>query len=542
MAISAKKVIKRSISDGVGVSSGQPPGTPAGAQTGISTRQRSGGGGGGGQVIVETPQQQEQQKQISQQAEFRQRAIAAQQQKQQEEEKVRRSEQERYQRERAPKTTTGVYEKGGAVVQETRGDYETLKKLEAQQPGSRLTQVGDEYVLVKAKGLDLRNQSNLATVNENIAAEGGTPYKPVKEKLPGGGFLNLVSVSDTLGISEPEPPTSPQPEGSTTGPILSPDIPTKYRIEVGSGIGTAEQAGSTLYKVGLEDSLGGVQSQRKLSQKEIELYWKYHPRELANGISEGIYENQFIGKKGPDILAYERIGKKEEETQVFPITYTTEEGKPLVTITGKSEGAEFKIFSTDKTPPFIPKDTTLIGPAGSNTIISTKKEDYRILPAYGPPTKPETQGPPKKNIVQQAEEKSPLYPLIGEFGKGSKESLKGYIKQGYHLGIEAGLMFVPPEISGIDKPEKREELRQMFEKSYPKELQPKETPLTNLLAGKLPITQYGLKYDIGATATDIFLLGSGIPKIEKLAQAPALIKKIPGAIKEAPEAIKSFLK
>src|SRR3990172_10811196 len=188
MAISAKKVIKRSISDGVGVSSGQPPGTPAGAQTGISTRQRSGGGGGGGQVIVETPQQQEQQKQISQQVEFRQRAIAAQQQRQQEEEKVRRSEQERYQAERAPKTTTGVYEKGGAVIRETKGtsgdpvkDYAQLERLRKQQPGSAVVQTeSGEYVLIKARGLDVRKPANLGRINENIEREGGRPYSPTR--------------------------------------------------------------------------------------------------------------------------------------------------------------------------------------------------------------------------------------------------------------------------------------------------------------------------------------------------------------------------
>src|SRR3972149_3717622 len=165
--------------------------------------------------------------------------------------------------------------------------------------------------------------------------------------------------------------------------------------------------------------------------------------------------------------------------------------------------------------PFIPEGYAPLGPAGSGLAISTK-EDYKIFPAFGPQPKPEKQGPPTKNIVQQAEEKSPLYNLIGEYGKGSKESLKGYIKEGYHIGAEIGLMFVPPEISGIDDPKKREELRRAIDKPYPKELEPKETPLTNLLSGKLPVTPYGLKYDIGATATDIFLLGSGIPKIEKI--------------------------
>src|SRR3990167_2481624 len=524
------KTIKVNISDSAKASAGGGAGSAA---PGIRARRSD--GGGGGQMSPQESKPPEVEKKQSQLAAYQQRAAAAQQQYQQQKEAGIRAAQEAKERV-SQKTTTRVYEKGGAVIRETKGDYQTLQKLKAQQPGSALVQTASgEYVLIKSTGLNLGQESTLAKVNENIQREGGTPYYPTERKLPSGGTLYMGRLADRVTTSEPEPPKEGGPVITQSDFLIDTSRPTKYTAKVGEGSVLVEQG--ALYQVGLSDTLGPG------TPKQYQKTRLLSAREQAELISRGEASPFFIGYKDRPAIAREEQALLEQgvEGQVFPITYTTEEGKEIVTITGASKGAEFKIFSTDKTPPFVPKDTTLIGPAGSNTIISTKKEDYRILPAYGPPTKPESQGPPKKNIVQQAEEKSPLYPLIGEFGKGSKESLKGYIKEGYHLGIEAGLMFVPPEISGIDKPEKREELRQMFEKSYPKELQPKETPLTNLLAGKLPITQYGLKYDIGATATDIFLLGSGIPKIEKLAEVPGLIKKIPSALKEAPEAIKSFL-
>ena len=300
---------------------------------------------------------------------------------------------------------------------------------------------------------------------------------------------------------------------------------------------TTQQRTGTAYTIELQESLrlSDVKPYQKTRQK--------FAREYAEEMTRGESPLGFIGEKSREAIQQEETSFLEQgfaEKEVFPITYVDESGKELVTITGKSPGSEYSIYGPGK--PFLPEGFAPIGPAGLGLAIPTTKKDYRVFPVFGPPTKPEQQGPPTKNIVQQAEEKSPLYNLIGEYGKGSRESLKGYLKQGYHIGAEIGLMFVPPEISGIDDPKKREELRRAIDKPYPKELQPKETPLTNLLAGVSPITPYGLKYDIGATATDIFLLGSGIPKIEKLAQVPALIKKIPGAIKEAPEAIKSFLK
>ena len=237
MAISAKVIKKVSISDGVGVSSGQPPGTPAGAQTGISTRQR--GGGGGGQVIAETPQQQEQQKQISQQAGYRQRAVAAQQQKQLDEERARRESQGKYQTERAEaqeraygfkpeETYGGVYEKGGAAIHETRTKTKDptkskaeLDRLQKQQPGSAVVYdtASGEYVLIRSRGLNLQAQSTLATINRNIEAEGGTGYSPTKIPKAGGGFLNLVDVRENIGISEPTPPEGGEPTGTPVLPI-----------------------------------------------------------------------------------------------------------------------------------------------------------------------------------------------------------------------------------------------------------------------------------------------------------------------------------
>ena len=340
--------------------------------------------------------------------------------------------------------------------------------------------------------MDLRNPANLGRINENIEREGGQPYSPTRVTQEGGGFLNLRKISDSVTTSEPVPPEG-EPSVPQSDFIIDKDRPTKYTAKVGEGSVLVEQG--ALYQVGLSDTLGPsapgqYQKTRLLSA-----------REQAELISRGEASPFFIGAKGADIIAYEKIGK-EEETQVFPITYTAEEGKEIVTITGKSEGAEFNIYQPGK--------------AISVTLTPTEEPKQS-----------------KKDIVQLAEEKSPLYNLIGEYGKGSKEALKSAGKGLYQIGAEVGLMFVPPEISGIEEPKKREELRSKLESAYPKELQPKETPLTNLLVGKPPITPYGPKYDIGATAADVLLL-TGVPPL-RLTKIKSLFTTVKSIVTKEPK-------
>ena len=233
------------------------------------------------------------------------------------------------------------------MIRKTRGDYQTLQKLKAQQPGSAVVQTqSGEYVLIKARGLNLGKESTLATINENIQKEGGQPYSPTEKKQPGGGTLFIRKVVDTVTTSEPVPPEDSGPVMPQSDFLIDKSRPTKYTAKVGEGSVLVEQG--ALYQIGLSDSLGGLAPEKRLSQKEAELFWKYHPRELAKGISEGIYETQFIGQRGPDIIAYEKIGKEAEEPQVFPITYTTKEGKEVFTITGKSPEGKFTYTIPDR--------------------------------------------------------------------------------------------------------------------------------------------------------------------------------------------------
>src|SRR3990172_9642758 len=100
--------------------------------------------------------------------------------------------------------------------------------LRKQQPGSAVVQTeSGEYILIKAKGLDLRKPANLSRINENIEQGGGRPYSPTRVPQAGGGFLNLRKISDSVTTSEPVPPTSP-PEQTGSFSNLDPDRPTKY--------------------------------------------------------------------------------------------------------------------------------------------------------------------------------------------------------------------------------------------------------------------------------------------------------------------------
>lgn len=238
----------------------------------------------------------------------------------------------------------------------------------------------------------------------------------------------------------------------------------------------------TNYQLELNEQLSLYEDGKKPYQKTRAL----QAREFAEGISSGEYENQYIGTKGADILGYEAQAESQQkfrDKEVLPIAYTDEKGKELVTITGKSEGAEFKIFG--------------------------KSEPIKLIDVNAPI-------PREKNIVDLAEEKSPLHQFLGGNPSGIKESVKGVVKSGVQLGIDAAVGLVGPQTLGIDTEEKRKDFVSKFEKAYPKELQPLETPLTLLASGRPPITQYGLKYDIQSGATDVLLFATATPKLEKL--------------------------
>ena len=487
------KTIKVKISDGVKASAGGGAGSAA---PGIKPTRHD--GGGGGQVPPQESKPPEVEKKQSQLAAYQQRAAAAQQQYQQQKEAGIREAREAKERV-SQKTTTGVYEKGGAVIRETKGDYQTLQKLKAQQPGSALVQTASgEYVLIKSTGLNLGQESTLAKVNENIQREGGTPYYPTERKLPSGGTLYMGRLADRVTTSEPEPPKEGGPVITQSDFLIDTSRPTKYTAKVGEGSVLVEQG--ALYQVGLSDTLGPG------TPKQYQKTRLLSAREQAELISRGEATPFFIGYKDRPAIAREEQALLEQgvEGEVFPITYTTEEGKEIVTITGKSEGAEFNIYK----------------PGQAISVTLTPTEEVK-------------QQPTGKNIVQQAEEKSPLYNLIGEYGKGSRESFKSVGKGLYQIGAEVGLMFVPPEISGIEDPKKREELRSKLEAAYPKELQPKETPLTNLLAGKPPITPYGVKYDIGASAADVILL-TGVPQL-RLAKIKSVFTAVKSVFTKEPK-------
>ena len=330
MAAKKGKTIVVKIKDSAGASGGGGAGSPS---PGISTRQIH--GGGGGQVPVQDSKPPEQEKKQSQLAAYQQRAAAAQQQYQQQKEERFRAAQEAKERV-SQKTTTGVYERGGAVIRETRGDFATLQRLKAQQPGSAVVQTqSGEYVLIKSQGLNLGQESTLATINENIQREGGQPYSPTEKKQPGGGTLYIRQIKDSVATSEPVPPEDSGPVISQSDFLIDKSRPTKYTAKVGEGSVLVEQG--ALYQVGLSDTLGPG------TPKQYQKTRLLSAREQAELISRGEAEPFFIGAKGADIVAYEKIGK-DEEPQVFPITYTTEEGKEIVTITGKSPGAEYNIY------------------------------------------------------------------------------------------------------------------------------------------------------------------------------------------------------
>src|SRR3972149_6026097 len=197
MAAKKGKTIVVKIKDSAGASGGGGAGSTS---PGISTRQIH--GGGGGQVPVQDSKPPEQEKKQSQLAAYQQRAAAAQQ-------------------------------PGSAVVQ---------------------TQSG-EYVLIKSQGLNLGQESTLATINENIQREGGQPYSPTEKKQPGGGTLYIRQIKDSVATSEPVPPEDSGTVISQSDFLIDKSRPTKYTAKVGEGSVLVEKG--ALYQIGLSDSMGG---------------------------------------------------------------------------------------------------------------------------------------------------------------------------------------------------------------------------------------------------------------------------------------------
>lgn len=345
------------------------------------------------------------------------RQAAAQKQRDEQLQSQRAAEQEKEEQTQKQKTTTGVYEKGGAVIQETRGDFETLKRLEKQQPGSAVVQdASGEYVLISSQGLNLQQQSTLETINRNIETEGGSGYTPTRIPKSGGGFLEIRQIKDSVSVSEPVPSEGGEITG-TRFKGLVPGRPTKYKVVVGEGSVIAEQP-SYAYTLNIGQPVT--------------------PRPT-------------------------------EDVEVFPITYYTDKGEELVIITGKSPGAEYSIYGPGKDyfiefkepedqigiPEILP-GTAPLGPAGSGLLISTEKESGIIPKPYGPPTKPERQGPPRLTdfLIETGKQT-----LISEGARIAKESLQFGVPQQtkpikaqltkYEKPVPADILFQPERYGDI---------------------------------------------------------------------------------------------
>ena len=188
-------LIKRKIKDSVSVSGGRPPPGSSG-----SRRNRGGGGGIRASIINKAQQEKDaRDKAAHDQKAFRAAQIKKQTQtaraynKQLKEAEVSR----RKGRKDEGKISTGVFEKGGAVVQETRGDFASLERLNKQRPGSVLVQTkAGDYVLVEARGgINLNKTGTFDKFNENLKLEGRGLFYSIGEKNEQGG-------TDECSISE----------------------------------------------------------------------------------------------------------------------------------------------------------------------------------------------------------------------------------------------------------------------------------------------------------------------------------------------------
>jgi hypothetical protein len=258
------KVIKVKLRDSVSVSSG--------SGNRDRPRSRSGGGSrGGGAGVTATVE----------------RTPPPKQRKQDDRSRVLQAERQRL-------TQTSVVERGGATLQETRGDVGVLKKLNKQRPGSKL--VKDEkgqFVLIEARDFNLENKRNFDRLNENLALldQGLFTEIPRTEQ---GGFAFSAKLSDGVGVSQ---------------------------------------------------GLGGV--------VELVSESKSRPataREQAEMITEGKEKPFFIGTPSKEVTRQQEISASQQNItkQVFPQTFVDSRGQEIVTITGKSEGAKFGVFETPR--------------------------------------------------------------------------------------------------------------------------------------------------------------------------------------------------
>lgn len=117
---------------------------------------------------------------------------------------------------------------------------------------------------------------------------------------------------------------------------------------------------------------------------------KLSAREIAEGISEGRIENQYIGKKGADIKGYETeaYNTQKFKSAIFPTIYTDKGGKELFTITGQSKGSKFDYFIRDKKKEAYLNNLMSAGkeakPINANAIFNFPLEAGRQEPKYKP--------------------------------------------------------------------------------------------------------------------------------------------------------------
>ena len=284
-------LIKRKIKDSVSVSGGRPP-------PGSSGSRRNRGGGGGIRASIINKAQQE--KDAREKAAHDQKAFRAAQIKKQTQtakaynRQLKEAEVSRRKKKDEGKISTGVFSKGGAVVQETRGDFQSLERLNKQRPGSVLVQTkAGDYVLVEARGgINLSKKGTLDRFNENLKLEGRGLFYSIGEKNEQGGTDFKRRISDSVGAS--------------------------------GGIG------------------GFIESETKSRPAQ--------PREIAEMITEDKIKPTFIGQPTLLVSAQQTkaIQQQKIKTQVFPQTFIDPRGQDVVTITGKSQGSKFGIFQSVK--------------------------------------------------------------------------------------------------------------------------------------------------------------------------------------------------
>ena len=324
--------------------------------------------------------------------------------------------------------------------------------------------------------MNLSNPSTLGRINENIQQGGGQPYSPTRVQQAEGGFLNLRKVADSVTTSEPVPPSGEEPSVPQSDFIIDKSRPTKYTAKVGEGSVLVEQG--ALYQIGLSDSMGPS------APKPYQKTRLKSAREQAEDITRGESEPFFIGYKNRPAIAREEQALLEQgvEGEVFPITYTTEEGKPLVVITGKSEGTEFSIYQ----------------PGKAISVTLTPTEELRQQPS-----KPESPS------------------------KGIERELKAAGKPLYAAAVETFAPLITKPLRLMGKEEEADKIVKQLNPSYEKYVQPPPGPtvLENVIETGQLTTGRGLASDIAGYGTSGLLIAAGVPSI-RLTKLKLLLQSV----------------